>query len=48
MLFRSAMINKRRENGKLHDIILVAEGVGSATDIAKELEGKVKVYEIKI
>lgn len=36
------MINKRRENGKLHDIILVAEGVGSATDIAKELEGKVK------
>lgn len=38
----AAMINKRRENGKLHDIILVAEGVGSATDIAKELEGKVK------
>lgn len=38
----AGMINKRRENGKLHDIILVAEGVGSATDIAKELEGKVK------
>ena len=35
-------INTRREKGKLHDIILVAEGVGSATDIANSLKGKVK------
>lgn len=35
-------LNTRRDQGKLHDIILVAEGVGSAFDIAKDLEGKVK------
>ena len=35
-------INQRRANGKLHDIIVVAEGVGSAFDIAKDLKDKVK------
>ena len=35
-------LNQRRAQGKLHDIILVAEGVGSAIDMAKQLEGKVK------
>lgn len=35
-------INKRREIGKLHDIVIVAEGVGSASEIATQLEGKVK------
>ncbi|BDU50562.1 6-phosphofructokinase [Haliovirga abyssi] len=35
-------INKRREIGKLHDIVVVAEGVGSASDIASQLKGKVK------
>lgn len=35
-------INQRRAKGKLHDIIVVAEGVGSAFDIAKELKDKVK------
>ncbi len=35
-------LNTRRNQGKLHDIILVAEGVGSAFDIAKGLEGKVR------
>lgn len=35
-------INQRRAKGKLHDIILVAEGVGSAFEIAKELKDKVK------
>lgn len=38
----SETINNRRVNGKLHDVILVAEGVGSATDIAEALKGKVK------
>jgi len=32
-------ISKRRMAGKLHDIILVAEGVGHATEMAKELQG---------
>ncbi|MGM0508819.1 MAG: 6-phosphofructokinase [Fusobacteriota bacterium] len=31
-------MKERRKHGKLHDIILVAEGVGSATDIAEELK----------
>ena len=35
-------INQRRAQGKLHDIIVVAEGVGSAFDIAKDLKDKVK------
>lgn len=35
-------INERRAHGKLHDIVIVAEGAGSAFDIAKKLEGKVK------
>lgn len=35
-------INERRAKGKLHDIILVAEGVGSAFEIAKDLKDKVK------
>ena len=35
-------INQRRAKGKLHDIIVVAEGVGSAFDIAKDLKDKVK------
>lgn len=35
-------INERRAHGKLHDIVIVAEGVGSVFDIAKKLEGKVK------
>lgn len=35
-------INERRAHGKLHDIVIVAEGVGSAFEIAKKLEGKVK------
>ncbi len=35
-------INQRRAKGKLHDIIIVAEGVGSAFDIAKDLKDKVK------
>jgi 6-phosphofructokinase 1 len=38
----AVQINKRREQGKLHDIILVAEGVGSAFEIAEKLKGKVK------
>ncbi len=35
-------INQRRAQGKLHDIIVVAEGAGSAFDIAKDLKDKVK------
>ena len=35
-------INQRRAQGKLHDIIVVAEGVRSAFDIAKDLKDKVK------
>ena len=35
-------INQRRAQGKLHDIIVVAEGVGSTFDIAKDLKDKVK------
>ncbi len=38
----ASQINQRRANGKLHDIIIVAEGVGSAFDIAKDLKDKVK------
>lgn len=34
-------INKRRAKGKLHDIILVAEGCGSAIKMAEELKTKV-------
>ncbi|WP_372713303.1 6-phosphofructokinase [Ilyobacter sp.] len=34
-------IQQRRRRGKLHDIILVAEGVGSAHTIAEELKKKV-------
>ena len=40
-------INQRRAQGKLHDIIVVAEGVGSAFDIAKDLKDKVK-SEIRV
>ena len=40
-------LNNRRAAGKLHDIILVAEGVGNTFDIAKELEGKVQ-SEIRV
>jgi len=34
-------IAQRRKKGKLHDIVLVAEGVGSAIEIAEELKKKV-------
>lgn len=34
-------IKQRRKEGKLHDIVLVAEGVGSAVEIAEELKKKV-------
>ena len=34
-------IKLRREHGKLHDIVIVAEGVGKATDIAEELKEKI-------
>ncbi len=34
-------IQQRRRRGKLHDIILIAEGVGSAHEIAEELKKKV-------
>lgn len=40
-------LNNRRAAGKLHDIILVAEGAGSAFEIAKELKGKVQ-SEIRV
>lgn len=40
-------INYRRLKGKLHDIVLVAEGVGSAFDVAKDLQGKIK-SEIRV
>lgn len=33
-------IQQRRRRGKLHDIILVAEGVGSAHTVAEELKKK--------
>lgn len=33
---------KRRQNGKLHDIIIVAEGVGSGTEISTLLKSKLK------
>lgn len=34
-------IAQRRRKGKLHDIVLVSEGVGSAIEIAEELKKKV-------
>lgn len=34
-------IKARRKNGKLHDIVLVAEGVGNVMEIEKELKSKI-------
>jgi 6-phosphofructokinase 1 len=41
------VITERREMGKLHDIILVSEGVGSAYEIGKELK-KIVDTELRI
>lgn len=43
----ASFINERKLDGKLHSIIVVAEGVGNAIDIAKELESKVST-EIRV
>lgn len=40
-------LNNRRASGKIHDIVLVAEGVGNVFDIAKELKDKVQ-SEIRV
>lgn len=40
-------VNVRKQEGKLHNIIVVAEGVGNANNIAKELEGKIN-SEIRV
>lgn len=40
-------VNIRKQEGKLHNIIIVAEGVGNAHDIAKELENKIN-SEIRV
>ena len=34
-------IQARRKNGKLHDIVLVAEGVGNVLEIEQQLKGKI-------
>ncbi|MGL6064834.1 MAG: 6-phosphofructokinase [Fusobacteriaceae bacterium] len=34
-------IKERRKTGKLHDIVLVAEGVGNVTQLEEQLKGKV-------
>ncbi len=34
-------IQARRKSGKLHDIVLVAEGVGNVLEIEKQLKGKI-------
>ncbi len=35
-------LQQRRKRGKLHDIVLVAEGVGSAVEIAEKLKDKIQ------
>ncbi len=37
----ASLINERRKNGKLHDIVVVSEGAGSAADIARALKDKI-------
>lgn len=34
-------LKERRKNGKLHDIVLVAEGVGNVMDIEEQLRGRI-------
>ena len=34
-------LKERRKNGKLHDIVLVAEGVGNVMTIEEELRGRI-------
>ncbi len=34
-------LQQRRKRGKLHDIVLVSEGVGSAIEVAETLKGKI-------
>jgi 6-phosphofructokinase 1 len=43
----AGLINARKLEGKLHNIIIVAEGVGSGIDVANELKNKVET-EIRV